>query len=65
MDLNITLIQAASMGHIMTVRLMLKAGADVHAYNDWALQWATKNRHTDVVQLLQQHMDVKASQETI
>jgi ankyrin repeat protein len=31
---------AATNGHVEVVRLLLEAGADIHAENDWALQEA-------------------------
>ena len=62
MNLNDILIQAVLMGHITTVRLMLKAGANVHADNDYALRRAVYNGHTDMVQLLLEHgADVHAN----
>jgi len=32
---------------------LLNAGADVHAWNNEALQWATEYGHHDVVQILE------------
>ena len=34
------------------VRYLLSKGADVHANNDYALQWASENGHEQVVKLL-------------
>ena len=34
------------------MKLLLDYGADVHADNDLALRWATKDGHLDVVKLL-------------
>lgn len=39
-------------GHTEVVRLLLNAGADVHAGDDFALREASENGHTEVVQLL-------------
>jgi hypothetical protein len=34
------------------VEYLLAAGADVHTNDDWALQWASENGHTEVVKVL-------------
>ena len=39
-------------GYTEVVRLLLEAGADVHALNDQALREASQNGHTEVVHLL-------------
>ena len=31
---------------------MIKKGADIHAYDDYALIWASYNGHNDIVKLL-------------
>ena len=51
-NLDKLLIQAASDGHTDTVKLLLDAGANVHAENDQALRWAASDGHTDTVKLL-------------
>jgi ankyrin repeat protein len=48
-------------GHTETVKLLLDAGADVHADCDWALVWASYNGHTETVKaLLEAGADVHA-----
>lgn len=39
-------------GHTETVKLLLDAGADVHADCDWALVWGSYNGHTETVKAL-------------
>ena len=39
-------------GHAKVVKVLLKAGADIHARNDEALRLASKNGHTEVVKVL-------------
>jgi ankyrin repeat protein len=46
---------ASGNGHAEVVKLLLDAGADVHADNDWALQLASYNGHAEVVKLLKQY----------
>lgn len=43
---------ASRNGHTEVVRLLLSAGADVHADNDYALRYASENGHVEVVRLL-------------
>lgn len=43
---------AAGHGHTETVKLLLAAGANVHADNDWALRMASNCGHTDTVKVL-------------
>jgi hypothetical protein len=43
---------ASHNGHTETVKVLLAAGADVHADNDYALQWACENGHTETVKVL-------------
>lgn len=43
---------AAENGHLEIVKLLLEAGADVHAEDNYALRWAATNGHTEIVRLL-------------
>ncbi|KAJ3036382.1 hypothetical protein HDV00_002798, partial [Rhizophlyctis rosea] len=43
---------AATGGHIEIVKLLLKAGADVHAKDDATIIWAAAERHSEMVNLL-------------
>jgi hypothetical protein len=53
---NTTFIKAAGLGHINIVKLLLKdPRVDPHAQNDYALKWARKQGHNEIVQLIQQH----------
>ena len=52
MDKNIALRHAARRGASNAVRVLLEAGADVHALGDEALRRATLNGHTDAVKAL-------------
>jgi ankyrin repeat protein len=40
------------------VRMLLAAGANVHANNDLALRWASHNGHVDVVLALAEHVEL-------
>ena len=42
------------------IRLAIQAGADVHAYNDYALRWASLNGHLAVVEVLVKVADIHA-----
>jgi hypothetical protein len=46
------LIKSLSIGFLPGVKLALKNGANIHAYHDEALRWASRNGHKDVVELL-------------
>jgi ankyrin repeat protein len=41
------------------VALLLDRGANIHADNDNALEWAAENRHTETVALLLKHYKTK------
>ena len=56
MDKNIALRHAARRGASNAVRVLLEAGADVHAKEDWAVRWAAGNGHTDTVKVLNEWM---------
>ena len=43
---------ASTSGHAAVVELLLKAGANVHAWDDESLRWASENGHATVVELL-------------
>ena len=47
-----TLRCAAEYGHTEVVKLLLAAGADVHAQDNYALRWAASEGHTEIVRLL-------------
>jgi hypothetical protein len=34
------------------VKYLVEQGANVHAFNDCAIKWAGRNKHTDVVKYL-------------
>ena len=48
---------AAQHGYTEIVKLLLNAGANVHADNNSALQDALKNGHIEVVDLLKKYME--------
>jgi hypothetical protein len=50
--LDARLLLASVEGDSENMIAALKAGADVHADNDWALRWASNYGHTEVVKLL-------------
>jgi ankyrin repeat protein len=39
-------------GYLEVVKVLIEAGADVHAWDDAALHDASKNRHLEVVKFL-------------
>ena len=47
---------ASKYGRIDVVKVLLEAGADVHAEDDWALRRASESGHTEVVNLLKKYM---------
>jgi hypothetical protein len=47
------------------VKVLLDAGADVHAWDDWALRYASWNGDLEVVKLLKQHRTRKKVNESI
>ena len=51
-NLNNRLLVAGFTGDTRTVRLLLAAGANVHALDDWALRCAAYNGHTETVKVL-------------
>ena len=51
-DKDVALRRAAWRGASNAVRVLLEAGADVHAKEDWAVRWAAKNGHTETVKAL-------------
>ena len=51
-DKNHALVYCAGYGKLDFVEYLLAAGADVHTYDDWALQWASDKGHTEVVKVL-------------
>ena len=59
--LNNELIWASGNGHIEVVRELIRAGANVHARDDYALRYASKYGHIEVVrELLRAGADVHA-----
>jgi hypothetical protein len=58
------LIEAAESGHLDVVKWLFEQGADIHAYNDWALTKAAGEGHLDVVKwLFEQEADIHAYNE--
>ena len=51
-DQNKMLIEMAKEASVQGISLMLSKGADVHAQNDSALRWASRNGHLEVVKYL-------------
>ena len=63
-DPNEILIDGAAEGKEDWVMIALNRGADIHAFNDYALRWASQNGHTEVVKiLLEAGADVHAPDE--
>ena len=53
-------------GHTEVVKVLLEAGADVHACDDNALQWANRHGHTETVKvLLEAGADVHADDDWV
>ena len=51
-DVNYLLYKSSAKGELNLVKEAIKRGADIHAYNDEALRWASQNGHLDVVKYL-------------
>ena len=49
---------ASGKGHTETVKLLLEAGADVHAWGECALRTASYYGHTETVKLLEAHIKI-------
>jgi ankyrin repeat protein len=52
MNINDKLINACGNGDLDIIKRCFKLGVNIHADNDYALQWAAFNGHLDVVQYL-------------
>ena len=52
MSLNKDFIQACRVGDLDKVKSLLKRGADIHEFEDWALRSAARDGHLDVVKYL-------------
>jgi len=60
-DLNEQLRYASNNGQLELVKSLIKQGADVHAWSDWALRYASNNGYLDTVKfLVSQGADVHA-----
>ena len=53
------LIKAAEHGVVPLVKELLAEGANVHAWDDYALKWASRYGHTEVVTILKNHIAKK------
>ena len=51
-NLDEQLTFASRVGHTKVVKLLLNAGANVHAWNDTALRLASHYGHTEIVKIL-------------
>jgi ankyrin repeat protein len=51
-ELTKQLITASRVGDTKTAKLLIKAGANIHSWEDCAVRWASKNGHTEIVKLL-------------
>ena len=49
---NELLLQSSEAGFLPGMKKALEMGADVHAYNDFALRWASVRGHLDIVEFL-------------
>jgi ankyrin repeat protein len=47
--------EASRNGHEEVVKILIEAGANVHAWDDNALREASRNGHLEVVKLLKEH----------
>ena len=51
-QLNNSLFKFSRIGMLKVVKCLVKNGANVNAYDDYALKWASENGHTEVVKYL-------------
>lgn len=51
-DINVRMIAAAEDGMLERMNHLIEQGADIHAYRDGAIRWATRDGHIEVVQEL-------------
>lgn len=54
-SLNNSLIEASKNGHLDVVKSLINAGADVHAFNDYAFRVASLYGHEKIVKFLEKH----------
>jgi ankyrin repeat protein len=43
---------ASEYGHLEVVKYLVEQGADIHAFDDYALRFANSNKHREVVNYL-------------
>ena len=59
--LNDVFIENAMNGHIKVVKYLVSQGADIHAWNDYALRWSAEYGHLKMVKyLISQGADIHA-----
>ena len=46
------LIYGAKIGNLEMVKLAVEHGADIHAQDNYALRWASRNGHLEVIKYL-------------
>ena len=58
MNLDKLLAYEAHNGRTEIVRILIDAGANVHAIDDHALRWAAHNGHTETAAVIKRAMEV-------
>jgi hypothetical protein len=65
-DINKSLLIAASEGCEKSVFFLINSGADINYNDNYALKWASRHGHTEVVKLLLEHdIDKEAIQKSL
>jgi len=60
------LIEYSKKGNLDIVKYLVENGADIHAYDDYALKWSARNGHLDVVKyLLEKGANIHADNDSV
>ena len=61
MDITAKFVEACENGDLSVAKKCVEQGADIHAWDDWALRWVARGGRLDVVKyLIEQGADIHA-----